>query len=107
MAIVWRCGDCKAAMIRRFEGRTTGFEWEVGEFLDLLGLSASAKYKETSSKTDAEKDEDDKGDKKSHHRWSHGAATRVVSDGESGDDGHCWNEGMGYDWINERNLYWV
>ena len=94
-------------MIRRFEGRTTGFEREVGKFLDLLGLSASAKYKETSSETDAEKDEDDKCDKKSHHHWSHGAATRVVSDGESGNDGHCWNEGMIYDWINERSLYWV
>lgn len=76
-------------MIRRFGGRTTGFEWEVGEFLDLLGLSASAKCKETSGETDSENDKDDKCDKKFHHGWSHGGATRLVSDGESGDDGHC------------------
>ena len=89
MAMVRRCSDCKAAMIRRFEGRTTGFEREVGEFFDLLGLSASAEYKETCSETDAEKDEDDKCDKESHHHWSHGGAARVVPDGESGDDSHC------------------
>ena len=76
-------------MIRRLGGRTTGFEGEVGEFGDLLGLSASAKCKETSSETDSEKDQDDKSDKKFHHRRSHGGATGIVSDGESGDDGHC------------------
>ena len=76
-------------MIRRLGGRTTGFEGEVGEFLDLLGLSASANCKETSSETDGEKDEDDKCDKKFHHGWSHGGATGLVSDDEFGDDGHC------------------
>ena len=94
-------------MIRRFEGRTTRFEWEVGEFLNLLGLSASAKYKETSSETDGEKDEDDKCDKKFHHHWSHSVATRVVSDDESGDDGHCWMMVWVMIGLTSVVLYWV
>lgn len=65
-------------------------EWEVGEFLDLLGLSASAEDEETSGKAYAEKNQDDQCDKKFHHGWGHsGVAARVASDGESGNDGHC------------------
>ena len=79
-------------MIGGFRGGMAGVEWEVCEFLNLLGLSASAEYEETSNEADGDKDEDDKSDKEFHHCWGHGgggAAARVVSDDESGDDGHC------------------
>ena len=70
--------------------RTAGVGWKVREFLNLFGLSASAEDKEAASKADAEKDKDEKYDKKLHHSWGHsGAAARVVSDDESGNDGHC------------------
>ena len=76
-------------MIRKFRGRTTRFELKIGKFLNLLGLSESAAYVVTSSESDGKKDENDKCDKKFHRHWSHGGATRVVSDDEFGDDGHC------------------
>ena len=63
---------------------------EVGEFLDLLGLSASAEDEETTGKAHAKEDQDDECDEKFDHGWGHsGAAARVVSDDESRDNGHC------------------
>ena len=66
-------------------------EGEVGELLDLLGLSASAKDEETAGERDTHEDENDESDKKFHHGWGHSGgrgATRAVSDEESWDDGH-------------------
>lgn len=64
-------------------------KWEVGELLDLLGLSASAKEEETAGEADTDKDQDDERDKKFHHCWGHGGgAARAISDDESGDDSH-------------------
>ena len=64
-------------------------EWEVGELLDLLGLSASAKDKETAGEADTDKDQDDERDKKFHHGWGHaGGAARAISDNKSGGDSH-------------------
>ena len=89
MTAIRSSGDSKAAMIGEFGGRTAGVEWEVGEFLHLLGLSASAENKQAASKADTEKDQDNERDEKFHHGRGHGGFTaRVVSDDESGDDGH-------------------
>ena len=89
MATIRSSGDGEATVIREFGGRTVGVEWEVGEFLNLLGLSASAEDEEGASEADAEKDQDDKCDEEFHHCWGHcGVLARVVSDGESWDDGH-------------------
>lgn len=80
-------------------------EREVGEFLNLLGLSASAEDKKASGEADAEKDQHDECDEKFHHGWGHSAgAARVVSDDESGDNGHC-AERVDYESINECSWY--
>lgn len=89
MATVRSSSDGEAALIRGVGGRTAGVEWEVGELLDLLGLSASAKDEETAGEADTEKNQNDQYDEKFHHGWGHGgSAARAVSDDESGDDGH-------------------
>lgn len=66
-------------------------EWEVGEFLHLLGLSTSAEDEETAGKAKTAKEQDDEGDEEFDHGWGHGIGTaaRVVSDDESGDERHC------------------
>ena len=53
---IWSSGDCKAAMVGIFGGRRAGVEWEVGEFVHLLGLSASAEDDEAGREADAKKD---------------------------------------------------
>lgn len=65
-------------------------ERKVGELLDLLSLSASAKDEETACEGNTDEDENDESDKKFHHSWGHGGAgaTRAISKDESWDDGH-------------------
>lgn len=90
MASIRSSGNGKAAMSGDFGGRATGVERQVGEFLNLLGLSASTQDEEATSEADAEKDQDDECDEKFHHGWGHcaAAAARIVSDDESGYDRH-------------------
>lgn len=111
VASVRSSSDCKAAVIGGFGRRTAGVEWEVGELLDLLGLSASAKDEETAGEGDTDKDQDDESDKKFHHGWGHGGGggTRAVSNDESWDDGHLGTRvgGNMNEWINECFWNWV
>lgn len=78
-------------MVGGFGERRIGVIREIGEFLHLLGLSASTEDEETGGEAESEKDEDSECDKKFDHCGSHGAGAgaRAVSDDESGDDGHC------------------
>ena len=65
-------------------------EGEVGEFVNLLGLSAGSEDEETAGEAAANKDEDEKCDEKFDHGWGHGGSiARAVSDDESGNDSHC------------------
>ena len=62
----------------------------MGELFNLLGLLTSTEDEETAGEADTENDEDDECYQKLHHRWSHGGVTtRVVSNDESWNDGHC------------------
>lgn len=83
--------DGKAAVTGGFGRRAAGVEWKMGEFLDLLGLSASAEDEEAAGEADAEQDQDDECDQKFHHGRGHAGAgaARIVSDDECGDDRHC------------------
>lgn len=85
--------DGKAAVFGEFGRRAAGVEWKMGEFLDLLGLSASAEDEEAAGEADAEQDQDDECGQKFHHGRGHAGAGagagRVVSDDECGDDRHC------------------
>ena len=80
-------------MIGVFGESRAGVEGEVGEFVNLLGLSAGTEDEETAGEADTDKDEDEKCDEKFDHGWGHGccaiAIARVVSDDESRNDGHC------------------
>ena len=97
VATVRSSSDGKAAVIRGFGCRTAGVEWEVGELLDLLGLSASAKDEKTAGEGDTDKDQDDECDQEFHHCWGHGGgATGAISDDESGDDSHLGTSVCGY-----------
>lgn len=91
VATIRSSGDGKATVIGGLGGRTVDVEWEVGEFLNLLGLSTSAEDEETAGEADSEKDQDDESDEEFGHGWGHGIGTaaRVVSDDESGNYGHC------------------
>ena len=71
MASVGCSRDSEASVIRNLGGERVGVEWEVGEFLNLLGLSASAEDEEAAGETDAKEDKNDKGDKEFHHGWGH------------------------------------
>ena len=65
---------------------------KVGEFLNLLVLSASVEDQEAAAETEDEKEKDYECNEQFDHGWSHGtgaAAARVASDDESGDDCHC------------------
>ena len=93
MVTVRSSGDGKVAMIRGFGERRAGVEGKVGEFLNLLGLSASTEDEETAGKAGTDKDQDEECDKKSHHGWGQSSsccAVRAISDNKLGDDGHCW-----------------
>ena len=77
-------------MVGDFGERRAGVEGEVGEFLNLLGLSARAEDEQPTSEADSKNHQDDECDKEFCHGWGHGAAAaRVVSDDEFGDDCHC------------------
>ena len=81
-------------MIGVFGQRRAGVEGEVGELINLFGLSAGAEDKETAGEADTDKDEDEECDKKFDHCWGHCVAiARAVSDDESGNDGHCGRRG--------------
>ena len=86
-----RCSrDGKTSVIRDLGGERAGMEWEMGEFLNLLGLSTSAEDEQAAGETDAEKDENDKGDKELRHGWGHCCAVaRVASGDECGNNRHC------------------
>ena len=81
-------------MVGVFGQRGAGVEGQVGELINLLGLSAGAEDEETAGEAETEKDEHEKGDKKFDHGWGHGRAiARAVSDDECGNDGHCRSRG--------------